>query len=138
MRLSSDVMILAFCAGLAGCVEAPPPLPQAAAQPAGPGQMNGSYNGWMQLSSGPALSCGTQNTFTIEVRNNAFRYVLDQPQVPWKRQRIYDVVIKADGTFHAASGAAYVSGRVNQGRMQGEIVGDACGYTFQADRLGTW
>ena len=38
----------------------------------------------------------------------------------------------------AQSGAAYIQGVVRGGHMQGQIVGDACGYRFEADGTGAW
>jgi hypothetical protein len=31
-----------------------------------------------------------------------------------------------------------MSGQVSQGTMQGVIIGDICGFNFNADRGGTW
>ncbi len=78
-----------------------------------------------------------QNVLAVVVRNRAFHYVLNQPQVEWQPVRTFDVAIGADGAFLAQSGTALVSGRVGGGHMQGEIIGDACGFQFQADKSGT-
>jgi hypothetical protein len=72
------------------------------------------------------------------VANDAFSYTLNQPQVPWKPVRSFDVTIASDGSFQAQSGAAYIRGTVSAGHMAGDIIGDACGYHFEADRSGTW
>ena len=60
-------------------------------------------------------------------------------------QRVYTVpgggsgvVIAPDGSFHAGSGATYIDGKASQGHMQGQIVGDACGYQFEADNVGSF
>jgi hypothetical protein len=60
------------------------------------------------------------------------------PQVPWRSQRSFDVVIAPDGSFQVQSGPAYIRGQVSQGHMQGQIVGDVCSYQFEADNSGTW
>ncbi|HME21004.1 MAG TPA: hypothetical protein VKI44_06535 [Acetobacteraceae bacterium] len=75
---------------------------------------------------------------TLQVTNHAYHYVLNQRQVPWQPQRSFDVVIAPDGSFHAQAGPAYIRGQVSQGHMQGQIVGDACGYQFEADNSGTF
>ena len=84
------------------------------------------------------MSCGTQDSLSLQVRNGTFNYVLAQPQVPWQPRRVFQVTIAPDGSFQAQSGAAYIQGVVRGGHMQGQIVGDACGYRFEADGTGAW
>jgi len=106
--------------------------------PARAASVNGTYNGLMQLVSGPPIACGTSNAFALVVQNNAFRYVLNQPQVPWQPQRTFAAVIAPDGSFRSGTDAAYISGTVRQGHMQGQIVGDSCQFQFEADSTGTF
>jgi len=129
------------CGSLSACSgsqsqNASPPIPDP--PPARPVPIDGSYNGVMQLVSGSADSCGTQDIFTLQVRNRAFSYVLRQPQVPWRPSVPFGVSIGPDGSFHAASGGAQIDGTIAQGHMQGQIVGDACGFRFEADNVGTF
>jgi hypothetical protein len=129
------------CALLIGCSAPQPPAPPAAAidpPPTRPVSVNGSYNGVTQLVTGAATSCGTGDIFTLQVQNGAFRYELHQPQVPWRPSVTFSAAIAPDGSFHAASGAAYIDGKVTQGHMQGQVVGDACGFQFEADNTGTF
>jgi hypothetical protein len=105
---------------------------------AGPGQIDGNYNGVMQLVSGPDMSCGSDDNFMLNVRNSAFRYMLRQPRVPWRPTVTFNVSIAPDGSFHAVSGTAYIDGKISQGHMQGKIVGDSCGFWFTADSNGTF
>ena len=140
-RVRSEILTIGFCASLIGCtgsgqsdpaaVASGPPLAQSAS-------INGNYNGVKQLVTGAAMSCGTQDIFTLQVQNRAFRYVLNQPQVPWRQSVTFDAVIAPDGSFHAGSGATYIDGKASQGHMQGQIVGDACGYQFEADSVGSF
>lgn len=125
---------------LAACATPPPtpPIAVVAAPPVPPTPVNGTYNGIMQLRRGPAISCGDQDLLTLSVANNAFSYTLNQPQVPWQPVRSFSVAITTDGSFQAQSGAASISGSVSAGHMSGDIIGDACGYHFEADRSGTW
>jgi hypothetical protein len=116
----------------------PPPTPVAVAPPIQPVPINGTYDGVMQLISGSAISCGTEDMLTLHVANNAFAYQLNQPQIPWQPVRAFNVVIGADGSFQAQSGTAYMRGTVSGGHMAGDLVGDACSYHFEADRSGTW
>ena len=96
-----------------------------------------NYNGVKQLVTGAAMSCGTQDIFTLQVQNRAFHYVLNQPEA--RRPSVtFDVVITPDGSFHGGSGAADIDGKAAQGHMQGQIVGDACGYQFEADNVGSF
>jgi len=138
-RLLLGSLIMGICTVVAGCTASPqPPPPTAAALPARPVPVDGTYNGTTQLVRGDPISCGTQDSFTLRVANKAFHYVLNQPQVTWQPQRSFDVVIASDGAFQTQSGTAYIRGQLSQGHMQGEITGDACGYQFEADNTGTW
>jgi hypothetical protein len=107
-------------------------------QRARPVIINGTYNGFTQLVRGSAMSCGTEDMLTLRVVDNAFGYTLSQPQVPWQPVRSFNVVIAPDGSFQAQSGAAHMSGTVNGSHMAGDIIGDACGYHFEADSSGTF
>ncbi len=140
-RLRSEILTIGFCACLIGCTgsgQSDPPAGASGPPLAQPASINGNYNGVKQLVTGAAMSCGTQDIFTLQVQNRAFRYVLNQPQVPWRQSVTFDVVITPDGSFHAGSGAAYIDGKASQGHMQGQIVGDACGYQFEADSVGSF
>jgi len=137
----SDILALGFCAGLIGCTgpgQSDPPVAAINPPLARPASINGKYNGIVQLVTGGAVSCGTEDIFSLQVQESAFRYVLSQPQVPWRTSVTFNVVIAPDGSFHARSGAAYLDGKVGQGHMQGQIVGDACGFRFEADNVGSF
>jgi hypothetical protein len=100
--------------------------------------IDGSYNGVAQLASGSPDACGTQDIFSLKVRANAFKYVLQQPQVPWRPSVTFAVSIAPDGSFASYSGTAYIKGQVKQGHMQGQIVGDSCAFSFEADNTGSF
>jgi hypothetical protein len=137
----AGAIVLGVCILVVGCAvqpQQPQPAIAAASPSARVAPIDGSYNGIAQLVSGAAVSCGTQDPVNLQVRNGAFNYVLNQPQVPWQPRRSFDVVIAPDGSFQAQSGPASISGQVSQGHMHGQIVGDACGYQFEADNSGTW
>jgi len=139
--LVAGASALAICALACGCTDTPEASRQstvAALPPVRTVPIDGSYNGIAQLVTGAPTSCGTQVMGTLQVQNRMFHYVLDQPQVPWQPQRAFDVVIAPDGSFQAQAGSAYLRGQVNQGHMQGQMVGDACGYRFEADNSGTF
>ncbi|MBN8901163.1 MAG: hypothetical protein J0H19_24815 [Rhodospirillales bacterium] len=108
------------------------------ARSATPGPMTGTYNGLITLASGSDGSCGSQDLITLQLRNGTFDYVLNQPQVPYQPQRAFHVTINPDGTFRTDQGGAFMRGVVRGGHMHGDIVGDACGYAFDADLAGTW
>ena len=136
-RWQRGLFVVGITAALAACADqAPPPLP---APPLARGVgVDGAYNGIMRLTTGDVVACGTQDVFNLTVRGRAFRYVLEQPQVPWQQQRVFEVTITEDGSFRNDVGPAYIIGTVSQGHMQGQIVGDACGYVFEADTTGTF
>jgi hypothetical protein len=52
--------------------------------------------------------------------------------------RSFNVAIAPDGSFKAQAGTASIRGTVSSGHMAGDVVGDAYGYHFEADRSGTW
>jgi hypothetical protein len=124
---------------LMGCSDGDPPsAPAPSPSPPRVTSVNGTYNGLMQLASGPPGSCGTSDIFTVTVQNSGFRFVLNQPQVPWQPQRVFTATIAPDGSFNAGTGVAYMRGTASQGHMQGQIVGDACQFQFEADSDGTF
>jgi hypothetical protein len=140
-RLQFDRVTMAACMAAAGCTITPqssPVAPVAVTQPARPVSVNGTYNGITQLVRGAAMSCGTEDMLTLRVVDNAFSYTLNQPQVTWQPVRSFNVAIAPDGSFQAQSGTASIRGTVSGGHMAGDIVGDACGYHFEADSSGTF
>ena len=58
--------------------------------------------------------------------------------LPWQTVRSFNVAIAPDGSFKAQAGTASIRGTVSSGHMAGDVVGDAYGYHFEADRSGTW
>jgi len=138
------LMACAMVSALAGCAQRsdsdpqPPPIPRASTGPVSP---DGTYNGQMMntgSAGGAGSMCGSMDTFTLNIRNGKFRFVLSQPTVPYRRQVTFDLTVAPDGSFASPPGSAYMKGRVAQGHMEGQIVGDACSFDFQADRTGTW
>lgn len=126
---------------LAGCMSPaqPDPPPDTQGPPlARATSVNGNYNGVAQLASGSPDSCGTQDIFSLRVSANAFQYVLQQPQVPWRPSVTFAVSIEPDGSFASNPGTAYIKGQVKQGHMQGQIVGDSCAFSFEADNTGSF
>ena len=112
--------------------------PAAVALPTAPVSINGTYNGIMQLIRGTPMSCGTEDMLTLGMTNNAFSHTLNQPQVPDQPTRVFNVAIATDVSFQAASGAANIRGTASGSHMAGNIVGDACGFHFEADSSGNW
>lgn len=140
-RQFSRASAASLVACLMGCSDGDPPTasaPSPAPPPPRVAGVNGTYNGLMQLASGPPGSCGDSDIFTVVVQSNAFRFVLNQPQVPWQPQRVFAATIAPDGSFNAGTDVAYMRGTTSQGHMQGQIVGDACQFQFEADSNGTF
>jgi hypothetical protein len=75
---------------------------------------------------------------TLNVTNSVFSYTLNQPDVISQPVRSFDVMIAQDGSFNAQSGSAYIRGTASRSHIAGDIVGDECGYHFEADNSGTW
>ncbi len=116
----------------------PPVAPTSIALPTGPVSVSGTFNGIMQTVQGTPMSCGTQDMLTLNVVNNAFSFTLNQPDVISQPTRTFNVVIAPDGSFQAQSGAAYIRGTAGGSQIAGDVVGDSCGYHFEADSSGTW
>jgi hypothetical protein len=125
----------ALSATLAGCSSPSAPA-SAAAPPPKPVPIDGTYGGVMQLSRGEAINCGNQNPITLQVMNQTFTYRLDQPQADWRPTIVFTATIGPDGSFNARSGPDSMSGQVQGGTMQGQIIGDICAFSFVADHGG--
>jgi hypothetical protein len=130
------VAALGAAVGLPGCSSQPAPADPAPALK--PVPIDGTYGGEMQLSRGDPVSCGNQNPISLVVRDHSFTYRLNQPQADWKPFIDFTATIGPDGTFNAQSGPDSMSGSVSQGSMQGQIIGDVCGFSFSADHGGTY
>ncbi len=138
-RASAASLVASLVACLMGCSDGDPPAaPAPTPSPPRVSSVNGTYNGLMQMTSGSPLGCGTSDIFTVVVQNSGFQFVLNQPQVPWQPQRVFVATIAPDGSFNAGTDVAYIRGTTSQGHMQGEIVGDACQFQFEADSDGTF
>ena len=135
---TSWIMTICAVASLPACSGNPPAQPLPSPPLAHATSLNGNYNGMMQLVSGTPIACGTSDVFQLTVRNRQFRYVLNQPQVPWQPQRVFTATISPDGSFRGGTDVAYIAGTANQGHMQGQIIGDACQFQFEADSDGTF
>ena len=129
--------VLLSAAALAAC-SSTPPAPPPAAPSASPVPIDGTYDGIMQLIRGDGITCGNQNPINLHVVDRTFSYRLSQPQADWRPVLVFAAVIAPDGAFNAQTGDRYMRGTVSGGHMQGEIAGDVCGFSFVADRGGTW
>jgi hypothetical protein len=133
------LVISMACGAVPGCSEpTQPPAPASVVRPTGPVSVSGTFDGIMQTSQGTAISCGTQDTMTLNVVNNAFSYTLNQPDVISQPVRSFNVLIAPDGSFQTQSGTAYIRGTASGTHIAGDVVGDECGYHFEADSSGTW
>jgi len=136
--ISSGAVIAAAISGGAGCSRNDtPPLPQIPPITT-PQPVDGAYHGLMQLIRGGEMSCGNSNEFTLQVSSQSFTYRLSQPQADWKPVVVFTATIGADGSFDAESGTSFMRGKLKDGHMHGQISGDICGFTFDADRTGTF
>jgi hypothetical protein len=134
--IAMTVLGVALGATLTACSSSPPPV--AAAPAVHPVPIDGRYDGIMQLSRGDAINCGNQNPITLQVKNQIFSYELDQPSAVWRPTIVFTATIGPNGSFNAVVGPDSMSGQVAGGSMQGQIIGDICGFSFVADRGGTW
>ena len=126
----------------AGCAPKPavqvPVTAAAPPEPVGLVSYDGSYDGLGALTRGDPMACGTQRLIPIRVQNDVLTYVLRQPQIRWRPLITFQAPVAADGTFEAVDGPNYIRGSISNGHMQGDLRGDACSHSFQADRSGTW
>jgi hypothetical protein len=128
------VLGLSLGATLAACTNSPSPAP--IANVPSPQPIDGTYGGLMQLNRGDAINCGNENPITLHVANHAFTYQLNQPQAEWKPVILFKAMIGPDGAFNAQTGPDSMTGSVSGGNMQGTIIGDVCGFSFNASRGG--
>jgi len=135
--IAMTVLAVATGATLAGCGNSPQPAPVASAPLPQPVPIDGTYGGVMQLSRGDAINCGNENPITVQVKNQIFTWRLDQPRAEWRPFIVFTATIGPDGSFNARSGPNSMRGQVAGGIMQGEIIGDICGFSFNAARGGT-
>jgi hypothetical protein len=135
MRTFVLVAALSAAIGLPGCSK---PAPADPGPPPLPVPIDGTYGGVMQLSRGDPMNCGNQDPISIVVKDHSFTFRLSQPQASWKPFIDFTATIGPDGTFNARSGPDSMSGSVSQGSMQGQIIGDVCGFAFSADHGGTY
>ena len=131
--LAGSVLALAGCASQS----APPPVPPIAPI-SGPQPVDGTYHGLAQLIRGTEMNCGNMDEFSWQVVNHTISFKLPQPQADWKPVVTFSAPIQADGSFDAESGTSYLRGTLSNGHMQGEVSGDICGFSFNADRDGTF
>jgi len=135
-----SVVVLGCMGACAPAADQPqlPPIPRASPGPVSP---DGTYSGQLlnngTLGGGDDL-CGSNDSVTVTIRNARLRFVLNQPQVDYRRQIVFDLSVSPDGTFASPPGATYLRGTVAGGHLQGQVAGDACGFDMQADRTGTW
>lgn len=143
MTLRSTAFAL-LAVTLAACASRPPPMPDPAPvaveepDPDAPQMVDGTYNAVGALQRGNRLACGDRTAMTIQIRDNRFVYVLNQPQVPWRRSVRFAVTVARDGSFESVANTAAIRGTIRNGHMQGELIGDACAFSFQSDRGGSW
>ena len=84
------------------------PAPMAVTPPIHSISIKGTYDGVMQLVSGLPMTCGNDDTLTLQVANNEFGYTLNQSQVPWQPVRSFNVAIASDGSLQAKAGTASI------------------------------
>lgn len=123
---------------LAGCSSPSEPPPPPIAPISGPQPIDGTYHGLAQLIRGTEMNCGNMDEFSVQVVNHTVGFTLRQPQADWKPVVVFSAPIQADGSFDAELGTSYMRGTLSDGHMQGRISGDICGFSFNADRDGTF
>lgn len=141
MQLRTTCLIAVTIAMAACSSSAPAPAPQTVAAPPPANTIelvDGTYNALGALIRGNPTNCGNRTQMTFQIKDNSFVYVLNQPQVPWRRTVRFDVTVDVDGSFETVANTAAIRGRIQSGHMQGEVIGDACAFSFQADRGDSW
>jgi hypothetical protein len=138
-RMSAIAMLLA----LAACSSKPSP-PAAPTPQAAFVSFDGIYRGRIRVIShtlGGANSnwCDTPKAISLSVQQNAFRYLLAHPNLPPDSDlspTIEVTSISPDGSFDGfpTNGGPEMVGRITGSRMEGEIHGLGCAYSFTAER----
>ncbi len=138
LALAGLLALLTGCQSPADPAAELPPLPRAAPGPISP---DGTYQGQL-LSNGAVASgaygCGSIDSLTLTIRDSKLRLVLAQPEIPYRPRIVFDAAVAGDGSFSTPPGETYMRGTVGGGHLQAQVVGDACSFSLEADRNGTW
>jgi hypothetical protein len=128
------------CSGPPASTAAPPP--QAVSY-------DGRYEGTIQVT-GAAIGtsrqqCATDPRISFDVRNSKFVYSQSHPNfvgtapdlTPQATTPVYNVTITQDGSLSGNSDVfvGTIAGRVTGSHMAGQINGELCYYSFEADRV---
>lgn len=143
LKLRTTCLAVLTVTAAACSAPAPPPAPVQPAVAEPPSEnaiqlVDGTYHALGVLIRGNPYNCGNRTQMTFRVKENAFLFVLNQPQVPWRRTVRFNVTVDPDGSFETVVNTAAIRGRIQDGHMSGELIGDACAFAFEADRGDSW
>jgi hypothetical protein len=144
-----DAVLCGFLGFAAWGCSGPAPSKTGALVPSAPtGTYDGHYEGAVQVTGAASgtsrQQCATDPRISFDVRNGKFVYTQSHPNVAGSAPDltaqattpVYNVTIAPDGFISGNSDVfvGTIAGRVTGSHMVGQINGELCYYSFQADR----
>ena len=118
-------LALAACALIAGCAKQPGPPPPPPSKPQSPPQqIDGVYRGTSTRFQADSRACPSPGLVVLRVLDGTFQYRYGRTEI--------DSTIAPDGAVQGAMGAISLTGRLDGGRIEGDVSGESCGYHFRA------
>ena len=131
MRLSSIAVLLIACAA-AGCGGSPPPQPLPALPPPIVAGIytaaDGAYRGTSTRSLTESGDCPSPGPVTLQVVDGVFSY-------RWNPDVVVLATIGSDARIVGQTGDITLTGRVNWGRIEGDVRNPSCAYHFTVTKL---
>jgi hypothetical protein len=113
-------------AGLAACAQpAPPPASQVAPPRLSADQIDGIYRGTSTRYQADSRACPSPGLVVLRVVNGVFLY-------RWNGRTQVDATVAPSGDVQGALGTISLSGKLNDGRIEGDIANETCAYHFRA------
>jgi hypothetical protein len=127
------LLLVSGCAGPLGTLRPSPPPPVPVTT------FDGSYRATLSAtgSFGSAqrnIWCESPGQERLSVVNGRFSYAVPHPSIPGNPTPVYQATLAEDGSFTGQIVAGTIAGRIQGSRIEGDIDGSACLYSFSGER----
>ncbi|MBO0710723.1 MAG: hypothetical protein J2P47_05525 [Acetobacteraceae bacterium] len=102
-------------------------LAACAGEPLAADPVDGIYHGTSRRYRADSRACPSPGLIVLRVVNGSFQY-------RWGDRTVIDATIAPGGAIAGARGAINLSGRLAQGRIEGDVSNEPCAYHFRAVR----
>ncbi len=117
---------LALCGLIAGCAAPPPEPPAPPPKPVLPSeQVDGLYRGTSTRFQADSRACPSPGLVILRVVGGSFEY-------RWNGRTRVESTVAPDGTVRGAEGTITLTGKLAEGRIEGDVSSESCGYHFRA------